>query len=257
MDLTRWTRPSPEHLRAPARVSVVGAGRLGTAITAALRAAGIDALGPTGRDEPVPQADAVLLCVPDAEIAAAASVAAGAAPLVGHTSGATPIAGLGPGAFGLHPLQTFAGGEGPERFRGAGCAVAGATPDALAAAAALARALGMRPFEIEDSGRAAYHAAASIASNFLITLEDAAEQVAAGAGLEADEARELLAPLVRATVDNWAESGPERALTGPIARGDDATVSAQRDAVSETAPHLLPLFDELVERTRALAEVPA
>ena len=83
----------------------------------------------------------------------------------------------------------------------------------------------MRPFEIEDSGRAAYHAAASIASNFLVTLEDAAERVAAGAGLDPAEARELLAPLVRSTVENWAARGPERALTGPIARGDEATVA--------------------------------
>ena len=116
----------------------------------------------------------------------------------------------------------------------------------------------MRPFEIDDDGRAAYHAAASIASNFLVTLEAAAERVAAGAGLEPDEARALLAPLVRSTVENWAALGPERALTGPVARGDEATVARQRAAVAEAAPELLALFDALVERTRALAaEVPA
>ena len=108
----------------------------------------------------------------------------------------------------------------------------------------------MRPFEIEDSGRAAYHAAASIASNFLVTLEDAAERVAAGAGLDPADARELLAPLVRSTVENWAARGPERALTGPIARGDEATVARQRAAIAEAAPELLALFDELAERTR-------
>jgi len=77
--------------------------------------------------------------------------------------------------------------------------------------------------------------------------------VAAGAGLHAAEARTLLAPLVRQAVDNWARLGPERALTGPVARGDDATVAAQREAVAGAAPQLLPLFDELVERTQALA----
>jgi predicted short-subunit dehydrogenase-like oxidoreductase (DUF2520 family) len=250
-------RQATDPFRVPECVSIVGAGRLGDALAGALSAAGIDVLGPTGRGEPVPRADAVLLCVPDGEIADAAAGAAGAAPLIGHCSGATPIAGLGPGAFGLHPLQTFAGGEGPERFRGVGCAVAGATPDALAAAAGLSRALGMRPFEIEDSGRAAYHAAASIASNFLVTLESAAERVAAGAGLEPADARELLAPLVRSTVENWAARGPERALTGPIARGDEATVARHRAAIAETSPELLALFDELAERTRALAGVPA
>jgi predicted short-subunit dehydrogenase-like oxidoreductase (DUF2520 family) len=117
----------------------------------------------------------------------------------------------------------------------------------------------MRPFEIDDEGRAAYHAAASVASNFLVTLQAAAEAIAAGAGLGRGEARELLMPLVNQTVKNIAELGPEAALTGPIARGDEATVEAQRAAVEQVAPELLGLFDELAQRTRALArqEAPA
>ena len=111
----------------------------------------------------------------------------------------------------------------------------------------------MHPFELADEDRAAYHAAASISSNFLVTLQAAAEQVAAGAGLEPGEARSLLAPLVRSTVENWARLGPERALTGPVARGDDATVARQREAIAASAPQLLELFDELVERTRDVA----
>jgi predicted short-subunit dehydrogenase-like oxidoreductase (DUF2520 family) len=111
----------------------------------------------------------------------------------------------------------------------------------------------MTAFEIDDEGRAAYHAAASVASNFLVTLQAAAERVAAGAGLEPAEARRLLLPLVRQTVENVAAHGPERALTGPIARGDDATVAAQRQAVAEAAPELLDLFDAHVAHTRALA----
>lgn len=241
---------------APARIAVVGDGRLGTAFARALRHAGVSVSGPHGRGELPRPADALLLCVPDSEIPAAAQAVAGCAPLVGHTSGATPLAALAPAgapAFGLHPLQTFAGDDPPERFAGAGCAVAGDTPGALAAARGLAEAVGMRPFVIEDSARAAYHAAASIASNFLVTLQAAAEEVAAGAGLDPGEARALLAPLVATTVENWALRGPQGALTGPVARGDDDTVERQRAAVLEAAPHLLPLFDELVERTRALA----
>ena len=117
----------------------------------------------------------------------------------------------------------------------------------------------MTAFEIDDEGRAAYHAAASLASNFLVTLQAAAESIAAGAGLEPSEARALLVPLLRRTVDNLAELGPERALTGPVARGDERTVEAQRAAVAEIAPHLLELFDQLVHHTRTLAgrEVPA
>ena len=134
-------------------------------------------------------------------------------------------------------------------FSGAGAAIAGTTPRALALARELARALGMLPVEIAEADRPAYHAAASIASNFLITLEAAAERIGAAVGLE----REQLVPLVRATVENWSRLGPERALTGPVARGDEATVARQRAAVEEVAPELLPLFDELVTATRALA----
>ncbi len=245
-------------------VAVVGAGRLGTALAAALRAAGVDVEGPLGRGEMPRPAEAVIVCVPDAEIGAAAAAVAGSAPLVGHTSGATPLAAMEPallaGAelFGFHPLQSFAEVTAPDQdpraaFQGAGAAVAGTSPAALAFAGRLARRLGMTPFEIDDEGRAAYHAAASVASNFLVTLQAAAESIAAGAGLEPHEARALLVPLLRRTVENLAEHGPERALTGPIARGDQATVEAQRAAVEDVAPHLLDLFDELVRHTHSLA----
>jgi predicted short-subunit dehydrogenase-like oxidoreductase (DUF2520 family) len=277
--------PTTDSLTA-SRVGIVGAGRLGTALGAALRDAGVPVEGPAGRGEVPRGCDAIVLCVPDGEIPAAAATVAGAAPLTGHTSGATRLAALAPAggaAFGLHPLQTFperpgrsdaAPGDAAPRtfaddapgtlaeagraraldaFAGAGCAVAGSTPAALAFAAALARTLGMTPFEIDDEGRAAYHAAASVASNFTVTLLGAAERIAAGAGLSSGEARALLAPLVRRTVESVAELGPEWALTGPIARGDDATVAAQRRAVEEAAPELLDLFDELVRHTRALA----
>lgn len=208
--------------------------------------------GPLARGG-APAADVVLLCVPDAEIAAAAR-ALPAHTLVGHTSGATPLSALGRAeAFGLHPLQTFAGGEAPDRFAGVGAAVAGTTPAALDTARRLALRVGMVPFEIADADRAAYHAAASVASNFLVALQAAAERIAGGAALGPQEARALLAPLVRSTVDNWAAHGPERALTGPIARGDEATVARQRDAVAAVAPELLELFDVMAERTRSLA----
>jgi predicted short-subunit dehydrogenase-like oxidoreductase (DUF2520 family) len=248
------TSLNPSASAEPLRVGVVGRGRAGRALAAALRRAGHDVDGPARRGDPQPAGDAILLCVPDSEIEVAAAAVAGHARFVGHVSGATPLSALDPAgaeAFGLHPLQTIAGDEAD--LRGCGCGIAGSTPAALERARRLAIDLGMEPIEIAEAQRAAYHAAASIASNFLVALEAAAESVAAGAGIEPAEARRLLGPLVRTTVENWLRVGPEAALTGPVARGDELTVAAQRAAVAEAAPEVLPLFDELVERTRALA----
>jgi predicted short-subunit dehydrogenase-like oxidoreductase (DUF2520 family) len=230
------------------RLAVIGQGRLGSALAGAFEQVGYDVSGPLGRGDDGEGADIVLLCVPDGEIARAA---AGILPrpdrLVGHCSGATGLDVLAPHeAFSLHPLMTVTA-QGAV-FAGAGAAIAADTRRGLALAAELAHALGMRPVEIAERDRPAYHAAASIASNFLVTLEAAAERVGAAVGVE----RELLVPLVRASVENWASLGPERALTGPVARGDEATIARQRAAVEEVAADLLPLFDTLVQATRDL-----
>jgi predicted short-subunit dehydrogenase-like oxidoreductase (DUF2520 family) len=232
--------------------AIIGRGRMGHALANALRAAGHPVLGPLGRRPDVGDADVVLLCVPDAEIAAAAGAVA-PGPLVGHVSGATTLEPLGAReAFSLHPLMTVPGDGAPPAFAGTGAAVAGSTARALRVARELATTLGMRPFAVDDGDRAAYHAAASIASNYLVTLEAAAERMLGGE-------RDLLVGLVRATVENWARLGPARALTGPVARGDEETVARQRAAVADRAPDLLDLFDVLTDATRALArpEVPA
>jgi predicted short-subunit dehydrogenase-like oxidoreductase (DUF2520 family) len=228
-------------------LAIIGQGRMGTALAAALHDAGWPVEGPLGRGADGSRADAVLLCVPDDQIGPAASVLASGR-LVGHCSGATGLDALSPHeAFSLHPLMTVT--PDGAHFEGAGAAIAGTTPRALELAGALADGLGMRSVEIPDADRAAYHAAASIASNFLITLEAAAERLATTAGTD----RELLVPLVRASVENWASLGARRALTGPVARGDEATVARQRGAIAERAPDLLPLFEALVDATRALA----
>lgn len=236
------TRPA---YSTPRRLAIVGRGRVGNALARAFAKAGLEVEGPLGRAE-APTADVVLLCVPDGEIANA--VAGVDARFVGHVSGATPLSDVD---FGLHPLQTVTGAA--TDFAGCGCAIAGSTPEALELARGLALAARMEPFEIDDSARAAYHAAASIASNFVVTLEWMAERVAAAAGIQPEDARRMLAPLVRQTVDNWASLGPHAALTGPVARGDEVTVARQRKAIADAAPDLLPLFDALVEQTRAVA----
>ncbi len=233
------------------RIALVGAGRLGTALAAALRASGRTVDGPLRRAE-VPAADAtlVVLCVPDAAIAAAAH-AVPAGPLVAHVSGATklaPLADAGHEALSVHPLMTVPAGSGADALRGAPAAVAGSTPRALAVARALAGACAMAPFEVADADRAAYHAASCMASNFLVTLEAAAEELGVTAGID----RAALLPIVRATAENWGATGGT-ALTGPIARGDEATVQAHRDAIEARTPHLVELFDALADATRALA----
>jgi predicted short-subunit dehydrogenase-like oxidoreductase (DUF2520 family) len=207
-------------------IAVVGPGRLGTALSAALRHAGLDVEGPLGRGQ-APTARVVLLCVPDAEIENAHPQGDH---VVGHCSGASP---LGRCDFSLHPLMTVP--ESGAAFAGVPAAVAGHE-----VARELAGHLGMIPFSVAEEDRAAYHAAAAMASNFLVILESAAERVAGTAGIE----RETLVPLVRASVENWAAHG-RAALTGPIARGDTKTLDRHRAALRERAPDLIPMYEAL------------
>jgi len=225
------------------RCAVVGDGRMGRALVASLP--WIE--GPYGRGFDGRDFDTVILAVNDDEIGRAAA-AIGAGPVVGHCAGSLGVGVLAPHeAFALHPLMTVT--HDGARFAGAGAAVAGSTPRALAVAHRLASELGLNAVEIADADRAAYHTAASIASNFLTTLEDAAEVMLNTAGAD----RSMLVPLIRASVDNWAELGAAKAMTGPIARGDEATVARQRRAIEERAPELLSLFDALCDRTRVIA----
>jgi predicted short-subunit dehydrogenase-like oxidoreductase (DUF2520 family) len=241
-------------------LAIVGPGRAGTAIAAAAEAARID-VALADRDGALRacgDAEAVLLCVPDTAIEEACESVVAAIPplrLVGHVSGATTLDALtaassaGARTFSLHPLQTLP--DAASDLTGAPCAVAGSDAEAERFARTLGEGLEMRPFVVPEAKRAAYHAAASIASNFLVALEESAAELARRAGIE--DAREVLAPLVLRSAANWADRGAE-ALTGPIARGDEATVERHRDALRDAAPELLGLYDELAERTRAIGD---
>ena len=236
-------------------LAILGTGRVGGSLAAAARQAGLDVtvLGREAKRDDFAGFDAALLCVPDTEIETAA---AAMPPLrfIGHTSGATQLTALaavaeaGASTFSVHPLQTVP--DSHTDLTGSPCAISGSDDAALEFARALAERLGMQPFEVAEEDRAAYHAAASIASNFLVTLEESASGLLAEIGIE--DARELLAPLVLRTTANWAERGPE-ALTGPIARGDEATVGRHIDALEGTAPELVELYRALAARTRELA----
>lgn len=229
------------------RIQIVGRGRMGTALAEALRGAGAELLPPGGRGASGEGADVVLLAVPDAAIAEAASrVRPGRA--VGHLSGATGLEVLRPHeAFSLHPLLTVTGAG--SSFAGAHAAIDGSSEGALRIARELAGLLGLETFRVADEDRTAYHAAASVASNYLVVLEGFAEHLAASAGVP----RAALAPLAQAALRNWAGLGAAAALTGPIARGDETTVTAQRAAVAERMPQRLELFDALSDAARELA----
>ena len=255
-ELERQTNGNERDIPA---LAIIGAGRVGRAIHRAAQAEGIDSRL-AGRDNAAAAcagAEAALLCVPDDSIEAACEAIAVMPGLrfIGHTSGATGLGALGAAidrgiaVFGMHPLQTITD-ESPELI-GAACAISGSTSEAVSLAGSLARRLGLHAFEVPDDRRAAYHAAASIASNFLVALEESAAQLLESTGVR--DGRELLAPLVVRTAANWAQLGPA-ALTGPIARGDERTVARHLEAIEAQMPELLDLYRALADRTRALAE---
>ncbi len=214
-------------------VTVIGAGRAGSAIAARLRERGVDL-----RED----GDLRLLCVPDSAIAeVAAAIELG--PWVAHVSGATPLAALAPHVqrFSVHPLQTLVHSRGPEQLDGAWAAVTAESPAAHAKALWLAETLGLTPFDLADDARALYHAGAMFASGFLVTIHRVASLLAADAGAPP----EGLLPLMRRTIENDFE------LTGPISRGDRETIDRHLAAIRRHEPQLESLYTELVEATVA------
>jgi predicted short-subunit dehydrogenase-like oxidoreductase (DUF2520 family) len=224
-------------------VHVIGTGRVGAALAARLAERGVDL---ASRDPEI-----VLLCVPDRVIAGVAS-GIDTGPWVAHVSGATPLSALEPHRrrFGVHPLQTFTARRGAEQLDGAFAAVTFESEEARDTGFLLARTLGLEPFALDDRRRAAYHAGAAIASNYLVTLRRAAGSLLEAAGAPP----QALDPLMRRTIDNDFE------LTGPIERGDGATVARHLDAIRAERPELEDAYVALAELTagqagRDLAEV--
>ena len=227
-------------------IQVIGArGRVGSAVSARLAERGVR----VDADEP----QLVLLCVPDRAIAEVAA-ATPPGPWVAHVSGATPLTALDPHErrFSMHPLQSFSRARGPEQLDGAYAAVTAESETARDVGFRLAEMLGLRPFELDDGSRAAYHAGAAVASNYLVTL-----RALAGSLLEAAGAPpEALDPLMRGVIDGGFE------LTGPIARGDWETVERHLEAIRDARPELQELYRVLAAQTARIAgrdplEVPA
>jgi predicted short-subunit dehydrogenase-like oxidoreductase (DUF2520 family) len=217
-------------------VNVIGSGRVGSAVAARLRERGVDVRADG--------AELVLLCVPDSAIAeVAGTIAPG--PWIAHVSGATPLAALDPHVrrFSVHPLQTFTRARGAEQLDGAWAAVTAESEEARARGTALAELLGLHPFALRDDARTLYHAGAVFCSNYIVTLHRAATLLFEAAGAPP----EALEPLMRRTIENGFE------LTGPISRGDWATVDAHKAAIHEARAELDHLYDTLAGATLALA----
>ena len=221
--------------------------------------------------------DLYFICVPDAAVAdvsaelgerlafdhaAADPAGSDRRPVVAHTSGATSVSVLSPcetagaAALAFHPLQTFSEPlSGALRFAGAGVALTPgpAYPDeAGTTGLKVADILGLRPFFLADDKRTLYHAAASVACNYLVTLEYLANKLFVEAGVPERVTLSLFLPLVQGTLDNLASQGPVAALTGPLSRGDTATVAAHMEALSTQAPDALPVYKALGEATLEL-----
>jgi predicted short-subunit dehydrogenase-like oxidoreductase (DUF2520 family) len=218
-------------------IRIVGTrGRVGSALSARL----------AERDVPLDPAtpELVVLCVPDRAIAQVASeIPVG--PWIAHVSGATPLDALDPHArrFGLHPLQSFSKARGAEQLDGVWGAVTAETEEARAVAWWLAETLGLRPFALDDDKRAAYHAGAAMASNYLVTLRAAAQSLLEAAGAPPA----ALDPLIRGVMDTGFE------LTGPIARGDWETVERHVAVIRAERPELEELYLVLAAATARIA----
>jgi predicted short-subunit dehydrogenase-like oxidoreductase (DUF2520 family) len=213
-------------------INVIGRGRVGSAVAARLAERGVELR--------TDDADLVLLCVPDRAIAEA-SRSIGPGPWVAHVSGATPLAALDPHErrFSVHPLQTFTLARGPGQLDGAWAAVTAETGEARSHGWWLAETLGLRPFDLDDDARTLYHAGASFASNYVVTLYRAASRLFEDAGAPP----EGLVPLMTRTIENGFE------LTGPIQRGDWAVVEAHLAALHDEHPELEPMYRVLAEAT--------
>lgn len=212
-------------------IRIIGPGRAGTSLAAALSARGWDVVGFLGRRHDLADAarevDVLVIATPDDAVAGvAAAVVPSAGCTVVHLSGSLGLDVLAPHPLraALHPLVPLPNAEvGAARLcSGATFAVAGAP-----AARAMVESLGGRLVEVADDDRAAYHAAACIAANHVVALLGQVERVAASVGLDL----EAFLPLTRAAVDDVAELGPRAALTGPALRGDWATLSRHLDAL--------------------------
>jgi predicted short-subunit dehydrogenase-like oxidoreductase (DUF2520 family) len=246
------------------RIAIVGAGNLASALAVSLHAAGYGIEQILSRADPASlrrarklahdvetsaaaigraqiSSDVVWFCVPDGAIAAAASSLANAADWKGkvalHSSGAltsdelAPLRELGASVASVHPLMTFVCGSRP-LLSGVPFAIEG-NPKAARTARSIVRHLQGDPFTVLKAHKVAYHAWGMFASPLLTALLAATERVAEAAGISRKAAKERMLPILEQTLTNYAWLGAPGSFSGPIARGDAATVEKHLKVLQE------------------------
>src|SRR6476646_5947486 len=235
-------------------VAIIGAGRMGRGLALTLEHGGtsVRLLGRDRSSDATREVQLILIATPDGDIADVAAELASTAAIEAHQvvlhlsglldrSALRPLAGTGAGLGSFHPLQAIADpAAAPGLLRDAYAGLEG-DERALAAGERLARHLGMRPVRLAPEAKATYHAGAVVASNYTVVLAALAARLASRAGIEPEDVGELYLPLMRGTIANLA-LGPAAALTGPIRRGDAATVRRHLAALS---PEERALYREL------------
>ena len=263
------------------RFAIVGAGKVGSALARLLARAGYEFVGAASRRiesarsacefagggratmtpaEVTREADLVFITTPDDAIAAACDYlsqagAFRAGAVVAHCSGAHASTILesarrcGAHLGSMHPLQSFATAEqAVEILPGSFCCIEG-DQEAVRALSDAARRLDARVMSIPTEGKVLYHAAAVLACNFLVALENAALKTDEAAGIARGDALQSLLPLIKGTVSNIEKVGIPQCLTGPIARGDVETTRRHLEAIEAKIPELLPLYKTLGRET--------
>jgi predicted short-subunit dehydrogenase-like oxidoreductase (DUF2520 family) len=262
-----------------AEIVIIGAGRLGTSLGRALAGKGhliraltcrrkesaAESRSIIGRGKAMTDNAAaarrgtvIFLCLPDEEIGKVASRLARSrvnwtGKTVFHTSGLLssrvlePLKGRGARVASLHPAQSFSSKRtAPSHFRGISFALEG-DREALALAKDLVRELGGRAIVIPEEAKPLYHTALSFASNFLVVIVDAAAQLLKEAKVPGDKATQVLGPLLQGTLRNVKKLDTAGSLTGPLVRGDTATVAAHLKVLK-----LRPKYAELYRKLSLL-----
>lgn len=268
---------TPEDRPGRLRIGVIGAGRVGSVLGAALRRAGHPVVATTAvsapsltraarllpeaevlsADEVARRAELLLVAVPDDTLPnlVAGLVRTGAVrsgQIVVHTSGAHGVAALAPATragalcLAVHPVMTFTGRpEDLDRITGISYGVT-APPELRPVAEALVVEMGGEPEWVAEPDRPLYHAALAHGANHLTTLVNEAMDLLRQAGVAHPE--RMIAPLLSAAVDNTLRLA-DGALTGPVVRGDAGTVATHLDTLAARAPESVAAYLALARRT--------